>query len=126
MVESASISSLQGTKNNVTIISYYDSIQNFSYSPEDKALRWYMPFDWNINRLEKDQNILVHNEIQVPRMWFGDVEDDVVGDNDNATNNGKLLSYVHIISFLTCTICISSFGLFCHSHITLSEIICLL
>ncbi|MGA7370619.1 MAG: hypothetical protein WBX01_15940, partial [Nitrososphaeraceae archaeon] len=47
---------------NVTIISYYDSIQNFSYSSTDGVLTWYMPFDWDINRLEKDQNIQVHNE----------------------------------------------------------------
>ncbi|MGA7370042.1 MAG: hypothetical protein WBX01_13010, partial [Nitrososphaeraceae archaeon] len=50
------------SSSNVTIISYYDSIQNFSYSSTDGVLTWYMPFDWDINRLEKDQNIQVHNE----------------------------------------------------------------
>jgi hypothetical protein len=77
----------QGAKNNVTIISYYDSIKNFSYSPEDEVLTWYMPFDWDIDRLEKDQNILVHNEIQIPKNWFANDGEDAVG--NNASNNGN-------------------------------------
>lgn len=75
----------QDTKSNISIISYYDSIRNFSYSPLDEAFRWYMPFDWDINRLEKDQNILVHNEIKVPRTWFSENRDDVVVTGDNYT-----------------------------------------
>lgn len=75
----------QGTKNNVTIISYYDSIKGFAYSSKGEAVTWYMPFDWNIDRLAKDQNILVHNEIQVPRKWFDDVEDRMVTNNVSTT-----------------------------------------
>jgi hypothetical protein len=70
-----------GDKDNVTVISYYDSIKDFTYSSEDKAITWYMPFDWNMDRLEKDQNILVHNEIKVPKKWFKNVEDRMVTDN---------------------------------------------
>lgn len=80
----------QDTKSNVSIISYYDSIRDFSHSPADQEFRWYMPFNWDINRLEKDQNILVHNEIEVPRNWFSESEnkEDVVvtGDDDTASD----------------------------------------
>ena len=74
-----------GDKNNVTVISYYDSIKDFTYSSEGEVLTWHMPFDWNIDRLKKDQNILVHNEIQVPKKWFNNVEDRKVTDNVNTT-----------------------------------------
>ncbi len=75
--------------NNITIISYYDSIQDFSYSSKDEALRWYMPFNWDVNRLAKDQNILVHNEIQVPRKWFSNAEANTIGNDthDRSSND---------------------------------------
>jgi hypothetical protein len=70
-----------GDKNNVTVISYYDSIKDFAYSSEGEALTWYMPFDWDMERLEKDQNILVHNEIKVPKKWFNNVKDRIIAEN---------------------------------------------
>jgi hypothetical protein len=73
-----------GDKNNVTVISYYDTIKDFTYSSEGEGLTWYMPFDWNMERLEKDQNILVHNEIQVPKKWFNNVKDPMVTNNVSA------------------------------------------
>ena len=73
-----------GDKSNVTVISYYDIIRDFTYSSKGEALTWYMPFDWNMERLEKDQNILVHNEIRVPKEWFNNVEDRMVTDNVSA------------------------------------------
>jgi hypothetical protein len=84
----------RGDKDNVTVISYYDSIKDFIYSSEGDAITWYMPFDWNMDRLEKDQNILVHNEIKVPKKWFNKVEDRMVFDNVSAAigkvNNNRL------------------------------------
>jgi hypothetical protein len=71
-------------ESNVTIISYYDKIKNFSYSSEKDSFSWYMPFDWDLERLKEDENILVHNEIWVPKLWF-----------DNSTIINPLLGKVN-------------------------------
>jgi hypothetical protein len=73
-----------GDKSNVTVISYYDTIRDFTYSSKGEVLTWYMPFDWNIERLENDQNILVNNEIRVPKEWLNNVKDRMVTDNVSA------------------------------------------
>jgi hypothetical protein len=56
-------------KNNVTIVSYYDRIINSTFNPEIKTVCWTMPFDWNLSRISH-QNILVHEEVKVPKSLF--------------------------------------------------------
>lgn len=51
---------------NATLISYYDQIQNFTFDESQSSLKWTMPFDWNLSRIQ-EQNILVHEEIRIPR-----------------------------------------------------------
>lgn len=62
-----------GNKYNVTIISYYDQIQNFTYDSPTKEFSWIMPFDWDLDRI-KEQNIFVHEEVKIPKIFsaFGD------------------------------------------------------
>lgn len=59
----------EGATYNVTIISYYDRISSFSFAPETKTISWAIPFDWNLSRVDH-QNILVHEEVKVPRSLF--------------------------------------------------------
>jgi hypothetical protein len=51
---------------NITLISYYDRVQNFTFEPDNLKAEWKMPFDWNVSRI-KDQNIFVHEEISIPK-----------------------------------------------------------
>ena len=62
-----------GNKYNLTIISYYDQIQNFTYDSPKKEFSWKMPFNWDLNRI-KEQNIFVHEEVKIPKIFstFGD------------------------------------------------------
>ena len=58
---------------NITIISYYDQIQNFTYDSPKKDISWVMPFNWDLKRIQ-EQNIFVHEEVKIPKVFneFGD------------------------------------------------------
>src|ERR671927_620121 len=49
----------------IGIISYYDKINNFRFDNKSIQMRFDMPFNWDINRLNKT-NIFVHQEVAVP------------------------------------------------------------
>ena len=49
----------------VDIISYYDKINHFQFDDKSMQMQFDMPFDWDLNRLNKT-NIFVHQEITVP------------------------------------------------------------
>ena len=54
---------------NVTVIAYYDQINNFHYDSEKKSINFVMPFNWspdNINNVS-----VVHQELKIPKS-FGD------------------------------------------------------
>ncbi len=57
-----------GQSYNVSVTSYYDKINNFSYDNSTKSLSFSMPFNWEPSRLEK-QNIFVHEEVHVPTSF---------------------------------------------------------
>jgi len=56
----------EGKKYNVTVISYYDRIQDFKYNPDESNMSWIMPFNWDLERIQKN-NIFVHEEIKLPK-----------------------------------------------------------
>jgi hypothetical protein len=56
---------VNGTSYPVQAISYYDELKNFGHDSSDKELKFAMPFDWNLDRLEK-VNLYVHEEISIP------------------------------------------------------------
>lgn len=72
---------------NMTIISYYDRVQDFNFDAEKQQLSWAMPFDWDISRIQ-NVNIFVHEEIRFPKSLTG------LGDASSfaATVNGKPIS----------------------------------
>src|SRR5215216_4623310 len=51
----------------IQIISYYDDIKNFSFDPTNKQIQFTMPFDWNTTRLEDQKQVLVHQEVSIPK-----------------------------------------------------------
>lgn len=55
-------------KYNVTVISYYDRIQDFKYNPDESNMSWIMPFNWDLERIQKN-NIFVHEEIKLPKTF---------------------------------------------------------
>jgi hypothetical protein len=55
-----------GQNYNITLISYYDQIQNFEYESQESNMSWIMPFNWDLKRIQ-DNNIFVHEEIKVPK-----------------------------------------------------------
>ncbi|MFB5599499.1 MAG: peptidase [Nitrososphaeraceae archaeon] len=57
-------------KYNLTIISYYDQVQNFTYDSPKKEISWVMPFNWDLNRIQ-EQNIFVHEEVKIPKSFTG-------------------------------------------------------
>jgi hypothetical protein len=58
----------EGKKYNVTVISYYDRIQDFKYNPDEGNMSWIMPFNWDLERIQKN-NIFVHEEIKLPKTF---------------------------------------------------------
>ncbi|MGI0041403.1 MAG: peptidase, partial [Nitrosopumilaceae archaeon] len=58
----------QAKSYDTTIISYYDRIKDFKFD-ESKKLIWFsMPFNWDVSRIQ-NQNIFVHEEIQIPKSF---------------------------------------------------------
>ncbi len=50
---------------NVTLVSFYDKIENIKFDPSKLQFSWSMPFDWN-SSLYKGKSFLVHEELRVP------------------------------------------------------------
>lgn len=58
-----------GTKSYpVSIVSYYDQIDNFKFDEAKKSISFSMPFNWDTTRIE-GQTIFVHQEVRVPQAF---------------------------------------------------------
>jgi hypothetical protein len=51
----------------IQIISYYDDIKDFNFDPGKKQIQFTMPFDWNITRLEDQKQVMLHQEVSIPK-----------------------------------------------------------
>ena len=51
----------------IQIISYYDDLKNFSFDPSKNQMQFNMPFDWNMTRLGEQKQLLVHQEVSIPK-----------------------------------------------------------
>jgi hypothetical protein len=83
----------------IRLISYYDDIKDFSFDPSKKQIQFTMPFDWNTTRLEQQKQVLVHQEICIPKpselaskSYVGtingiDVTNNLMVDPSNKTKN---------------------------------------
>jgi hypothetical protein len=59
--------SLDGKQIPIQVISYYDDINNFNFNPTKKQIQFTMPFNWNITRLEEQKQVMVHEEVSIPK-----------------------------------------------------------
>ena len=83
----------------IEIISYYDDIKDFKFDPAYKQIQFAMPFNWNTTRLEDQKQIMVHQEVSIPkgnslasRSYAGtingiDVTKNLMVDPSNSTKN---------------------------------------
>src|SRR5919107_3774349 len=51
----------------IQIISYYDDIKDFKFDPTKRQIQFAMPFNWNTTRLEDQKQIMVHQEVSIPK-----------------------------------------------------------
>jgi hypothetical protein len=51
----------------IQIISYYDDIKDFKFDSSRKQIQFNMPFDWNATRLEDQKQLMVHQEVAIPK-----------------------------------------------------------
>src|SRR5205807_1887465 len=58
-----------GRSYNLTLISYYDNIKNFTFDQGRKEMTWSIPFSWNLQHIEEN-NIFVHQEIIIPNSMI--------------------------------------------------------
>ncbi|MGI0011789.1 MAG: peptidase, partial [Nitrosopumilaceae archaeon] len=60
-----------GQRNQLGITSYYDTIGNFKFIPENYSATFAMPFDWSKQNIEQP-NLIVHEEFHIPKT-FGEM-----------------------------------------------------
>jgi len=61
------VSLSDGKQIRLQIISYYDDIKDFNFDPSKKQIQFTMPFNWNTTRLEEQKQVMVHQEISIPK-----------------------------------------------------------
>jgi hypothetical protein len=61
------VSLSNGNQIPIQITSYYDDIKDFKFDPTKKQIQFTMPFDWNTTRLEKQKQLMVHQEVSIPK-----------------------------------------------------------
>jgi hypothetical protein len=61
------VSLSNGNQIPIQITSYYDDIKDFRFDPTKNQMQFTMPFDWNTTRLEEQKQLMVHQEVSVPK-----------------------------------------------------------
>src|SRR5215208_6237647 len=91
--------SLDGKQFPIEIISFYDDIKGFNFDQSKKQIQFTMPFDWNTTRLENQKQLMVHQELSIPKgsslasqSYTGaingiDVTENLMVDPSNSTKN---------------------------------------
>ena len=54
---------------NVTVISYHDRINDFSFNPNNRTFTWQVPFEYNLSRIDEGR-VKVHEEIIIPNYFL--------------------------------------------------------
>jgi hypothetical protein len=86
---------IDGKQIPIKIISYYDKLSNFGFDNKNMQIKFDMPFNWNVSRIN-NTSIFVHQEVTVPKAnaftargsFVGkvngiDISKDVMVDNTN-------------------------------------------
>ena len=75
----------------ISVITYYDEIENFQYDPAVKSITFSMPFQWNLGNI--NQTSVVHEELTFSKT-FGDL---LVSEYDTFVNDVKVAKRVTTI-----------------------------
>ncbi|MGA9743064.1 MAG: hypothetical protein WBQ16_00465 [Nitrososphaeraceae archaeon] len=54
---------------NVTVISYHDRINDFSFDRNNRTFTWQVPFEYNLSRIDEGK-VKVHEEIIIPNYFL--------------------------------------------------------
>ena len=54
----------------LSVVTYYDEIEEFQYNPATKSITFSMPFEWTIENV--NQTSVLHEELTIPKI-FGDL-----------------------------------------------------
>ena len=54
---------------NVTVISYHDRINDFSFDPNNRTFTWQVPFEYNLSRIDEGK-VKVHEEIVISNYFL--------------------------------------------------------
>ena len=52
----------------ISLISYYDEINNLTFDPAKRTINWQIPFDYNVSRIDEGK-VSVHEEIIIPNSF---------------------------------------------------------
>ena len=84
---------LNKTINNLTIISYYDKINDLNFDSNKRTISWQIPFEYNASKIDM-QKVNVHEEIVIPDSFLNLTHTD----NFNMTMNDNYFgsSYFYV------------------------------
>jgi hypothetical protein len=61
------VSLSNGNQIPIQITSFYDDIKDFRFDSTKNQIQFTMPFDWNTTRLEEQKQLIVHQEVSIPK-----------------------------------------------------------
>jgi hypothetical protein len=96
--------SIDGKQIPVKIISYYDKLSNFGFDNKNMQMKFDMPFNWNVSRIN-NTSIFVHEEVTVPKAnaftakgsFIGKVNDIDVSKNVMVDNSNPQKDVIHVM-----------------------------
>jgi hypothetical protein len=54
---------------NITVVSYYDRINDFSFDANNRSFAWEVPFEYNLSRIDEGK-VKVHEELIIPNYFL--------------------------------------------------------
>src|ERR687886_3008651 len=96
--------SIEGGQIPIKIISYYDKLSNFGFENKNMQMKFDMPFNWNVSRID-NTSIFVHEEISVPKAnaftlkgsFIGKVNGIDISKNVMVDNSNPQKDVIHIM-----------------------------
>jgi hypothetical protein len=96
--------SIGGQQIPIKIISYYDKLSDFGFDNKNMQIKFNMPFNWNVNRINK-ASIFVHEEVSVPKAnaftikgsYIGKVNGIDISKNVMVDNTNPQKDVIHVM-----------------------------
>jgi hypothetical protein len=96
--------SIDGKQIPIKIISYYDKLSNFGFDNKNMQIKFDMPFNWNVSRIN-NTSIFVHEELYVPKpnaftgngSYIGKVNDVDISKNVMLDNTNPKKDIIHVM-----------------------------